>query len=417
MDQKYNDLWQGGPWEQPAPVVTPIPTITIPSGAASSRRPVLRTRRRRRRWLRVLLVLLLLALLTGLAAFLDRNVKINLELPWPATPPTQDELHVEEPKEFVMPSIPKAETGTGVTLDLLSEGEQALSYTQIYEKCLPSMVSLEVQSDGLYSTGTGIIFTSDGYIVTNAHVVSGAKSVDVLFADNQILPAKLVGFAPNDDLAVLKVEATGLTPADFGDSSLLQCGDPVAALGDSLGYRATFTDGIVSALDRELDVDGTTMMLIQTSAAINYGNSGGALLNQYGQVVGVTTIKIVSHDGSAEAMGFAIPSQRVKYVVDALIAGKVIRTAAFGITVSTFPVAEGGLEVIDVAPNSDAWAKGLRSGDRLITLEGKPITSSSDLARAKQYLGPGDTVSFTYIRDGVEAPITVALMASDDVQY
>ena len=138
----------------------------------------------------------------------------------------------------------------------------------------------------------------------------------------------------------------------------MRIGDPVAAIGDPLGYRSTITDGIVSALDREVEVDGVTMVLIQTSAAINFGNSGGALINQYGQVVGITTIKIVTDDGSAEALGFAIPSTRVKYVVDALIDGREIQTGVFGFTVITSPTDSGGLEIREVDPASDAYTKG-----------------------------------------------------------
>lgn len=152
-----------------------------------------------------------------------------------------------------------------------------------------------------------MVLTQDGYIITNAHVVAGASAVSVPPPSNRTVPASLVGFDAAEDLAVLKVDAAGLIPAQFGDSNTLRIGEPVAALGDSLGYRATFTDGIVSALDREVKVEGITMSLIQTTAAINYGNSGGPLLNQYGQVVGINTIKIVTEDGSAEAWASQSP--------------------------------------------------------------------------------------------------------------
>ena len=169
---------------------------------------------------------------------------------------------------------------------------------------------------------------------------------------------------------MLKVEASGLAPARFGDSNTLRIGEPVAALGDSLGYRATFTDGIVSALCRSVEVDGITMVLIQTSAAINFGNSGGPLLDQYGQVMGINTIKIVTEDGSAEGLGFAIPSQRVKYVADRLIAGEKVRAGVFGFTVSTVPLEGGGLQLVEVEKTSDAWVKGLRDGDVILAAGG-----------------------------------------------
>ena len=183
----------------------------------------------------------------------------------------------------------------------------------------------------------------------------------------------------------------------------------MAAIGDPLGYRSTITDGIVSALDREVEVDGVTMVLIQTSAAINFGNSGGALINQYGQVVGITTIKIVTDDGSAESLGFAIPSQRVKYVVDALIDGREIRTGGFGFTVITRPVSEGGLELMEVCPGSDAYEKGLQAGDILLTANGEAITTMEQLQALKDSLSVGDTLALRIWRSGhyLEREITL----------
>jgi S1-C subfamily serine protease len=296
------------------------------------------------------------------------------------------------------PSIARAATGTGFTVTLTPAPEEPLTYTQIYEKVAPSMVSIEAQSQTALSTGTGIVLSEDGYLVTNAHVVAGAQAVRVALQNNRVLEASLVGFDADEDIAVLKVDAEGLTAAEFGDSFALQCGDPVAALGDPLGYRCTITDGIVSALDREITVDGVNMVLIQTSAAINFGNSGGALLNQYGQVVGITTIKIVTNDGSAEGLGFAIPSRRVKYVADSLIAGQTVKAGAFGFTVSRFPAEGGGLEIVAINSQSDALRQGLQVGDILLTVNGQTVTGTQDLVRLKQTMGCGDVVDVTYRR-------------------
>ena len=282
-----------------------------------------------------------------------------------------------------------------MTVELQPAQGAVLPYTQIYDRAILSAVSIQASTGrGYGSAGSGVVLTEDGYIITNAHVVAGAREVKVMFHDNRTLPASLVGFHAVEDLAVLKVEASGLTPAQFGDSSVLHIGEPVAALGDSLGYRATFTDGIVSSLDREVEVEGVTMSLIQTTAAINYGNSGGPLLNRYGQVVGINTIKIVTEDGSAEGLGFAIPSRRVKYVADHLIAGEEIKTGRFGFSVNRIPVVGGGLELLIVEEDSDAWAKGLRAGDILLEADGAPITGFEDLTRLKLGLGPGDGVTF-----------------------
>ena len=393
MDNQRDDLWLGGPWERPSPVPPALPVIPSPPRAGRPRR------RRRRRWPVFTGLLSLIMVLCAVLAVLWDQVQTSrrsfyYDPPYGST----DERRPQETFSTEPPSIPRAETGTGVTLTLQPDTGDPLTYREIYESCLPSMVSIEAVSSTTYSTGTGVIMTQDGYIVTNAHVVAGTERVQVILWNNEILDASLVGFDADEDLAVLKVDAQGLTPARFGDSSSLHIGDPVAAIGDPLGYRSTITDGIVSALDREVDVDGVTMVLIQTSAAINFGNSGGALINQYGQVVGITTIKIITDDGSAEALGFAIPSTRVKYVVDTLIAGEEIRSGVFGFTVNTRPLEGGGLELAEVDPVSDAWAKGLRSGDVILSADGQPVTSLQDLSRLKLSRGPGDSISLTLRR-------------------
>ena len=413
MDERNNDLWQGGPWERSDPrgrMPGAMPPRYVPP------RPVLRPRRRKRRFS--------LPVCMGLAALLVALVAIGavMDSLWPVQPlPGGDEDyayrqpgHDEEKLDTTPPAIPRAETGTGVTVELRQDSGESLTYTQIYDKNLPSMVSIQAEDAKSYSTGTGVVLTADGYLITNAHVVAGADKVQVACADNRVLDAALVGFDAREDLAVLKVEADDLTPAEFGDSFALRCGDPVAAIGDPLGYRSTITDGIVSALDRDVEVDGTSMVLIQTSAAINMGNSGGALINQYGQVVGITTVKIVTDDGSAESLGFAIPSRRVKYVADTLIAGKQVRRGIFGFTVLTRTAQGGGLTLDSVDKTSDAYAKGLRAGDVLTAADGQSLNAVEDLVRLKQSMGAGDTVSLTYVRSGQSRTVSVTLIDPDE---
>ena len=413
MDERNNDLWQGGPWERSDPrgsMPGAMPPRSVPP------RPVPRPRRRKRRFS--------LPVCMGLAALLVALVAIGavMDSLWPVQLlPGGDEDyayrqpgHDEEKLDTTPPAIPRAETGTGVTVELCQDSGESLTYTQIYDKNLPSMVSIQAEDAKSYSTGTGVVLTADGYLITNAHVVAGADKVQVACADNRVLDAALVGFDAREDLAVLKVEADDLTPAEFGDSFALRCGDPVAAIGDPLGYRSTITDGIVSALDRDVEVDGTSMVLIQTSAAINMGNSGGALINQYGQVVGITTVKIVTDDGSAESLGFAIPSRRVKYVADTLIAGKQVRRGIFGFTVLTRTAQGGGLTLDSVDKTSDAYAKGLRAGDVLTAADGQSLNAVEDLVRLKQSMGAGDTVSLTYVRSGQSRTVSVALIDPDE---
>lgn len=411
MNQNNNGLWQGGPWEQPSPTFANPPAVRIPPSAACVTAPVLRPKRRRRKWPWFMGLAALIVLICLSTALLEQYF-VSRSSPWDRHPSFRGEEWVPQNDEDSTepPSIPRAETGTGVTVTLSPAQGAALNYTQIYERALPSTVSIEAVTSGGYSSGSGVVLTQDGYLITNAHVVAGARKVDILLHDNRILPAKLVGFDPVEDLAVLKVEAEDLIPAQFGDSNTLRIGEPVAALGDSLGYRSTFTDGIISSLSREVEVDGVTMVLIQSSAAINFGNSGGPLLNQYGQVMGINTIKIVTEDGSAEGLGFAIPSQRVKYVADRLIAGEEIKTGVFGFTVNTHALEGGGLELMSVEKDSDAWTKGLRAGDVLLTANGQPIAGIQDLTRLKLSLGPGDLVTFTCLREGEEFTVDVELI-------
>ena len=411
MDNQNDGLWRGGPWEQPSPAFPNPPAVRVPKGAYTSRRPVLRVRRKRKKWtwflgLGALIAAVCLSILL-LDRLLDRGPLLQAPFPYIG----EDWQYEDTGQQSTdPPDIPRADTGSGVTVSLLPVHGEALDYVRIYERPAASAVSIESEHADGYSSGTGVILTQDGYLITNAHVVAGAQSVRVILHDNRALPASLVGFDAVEDLAVLKVEAEGLIPAEFGDSNALRIGEPVAALGDSLGYRATFTDGIVSALDREVQVDDTKMTLIQTSAAINYGNSGGPLFNQYGQVVGINTVKIVSEDGSAEGLGFAIPSRRVKYVADRLIAGEEVRAGIFGFMVYRTLAEGGGLELQSVERSSDAWAKGLRSGDVLLEANGVPITGLEVLTRLKLDLGAGDSVTLTYLRNGERYTVDVELI-------
>ena len=413
LNDRNDDLWRGGPWERPSSAPCTPPAVKIPAGKRS--RPRLRVRRRGRRWPWAVGLLALILVLCGGAVLLENTLR-PYAFDRDGGPGQREEQYHQAQYSTEPPAIPEAGPAEGVSLTLHSAQGEPLTFPQIYDRALPSFVSILSFGAVSYNTGSGVILTQDGYVLTNAHVVAGAQEVRVQLTDNRTFDASLVGFDADEDLAVLKIEAAGLTPAQFGRSDDLRCGDPVAALGDSLGYQATFTDGIVSALDRELVLDdGTTMTLIQTSAAINFGNSGGPLLNQYGQVVGITTIKIVSDDGSAESLGFAIPSGRVRYVVNQLLAGEEVRRAVFGFTVSTIPVEGGGLELLEVDRRSDGWTQGLRAGDIVTAVDGRPVTGAQDLSRVRQGLGPGDTVSLTYLRDGVSHTVEMALVDEADL--
>ncbi len=320
--------------------------------------------------------------------------------------------------------LERAATGDGTTLNLLGEpAGSGLTFQEIYAKSLPSIVSIEGESGTMTSQGTGIIMTSNGYIITNHHVIEGAETVTVHRLDGSAsYDALLVGSDAASDLAVLKVEAQGLTAAEFGDSAQVQVGDVALAIGNPLGEQlpGTMTDGIISYIDRSVTVDGYEMQLIQTSAALNSGNSGGALLNEYGQVVGVTTLKMSSNWDTIEALGFAIPTATVKEIVDDLIAhGAVSGRPTIGITVcavSALPPeeAEGlpqdGLYVVSVEEGSDALEQGLRAGDVILEANGTEVSTIEDLNDQKTGLSVGDALTLTVFRDGETFTVEIHLV-------
>ena len=283
------------------------------------------------------------------------------------------------------------------------------------------MVSISCSFPGGTATGTGVILSHDGYIVTNAHVVEGAEGIQVILSDQQVLDAVLVGADQITDLAVLRVDAYDLSPATLGDSGVLRVGDAVAAIGDPLGItlRGTMTDGIISGINRDIVVDGRTMTLIQTTAALNEGNSGGPLINCYGQVIGINTVKIGDSMSPAgvEGLGFAIPSVTVQEIVTQLIAqGYVSGRPDLGLEghgVSMLYQIYGrlpqGLYITGVDPDSSAAELGIQAGDVLISLDGVRISGSESYETQLYTYKVGDTATAVIYRDGrqYELKITV----------
>ena len=411
MDNRSDGLWQGGPWEQPARPFSPPPAVVIPPQKYRPPRP---PQRRHSGRIGFLIALALIVSLTALAVLFNGGLAPRSADPVPSGSDPGYSSWEQEEDLSAPPSIPQAETGTGVILSITPPSGEALTYTPVYDKPAPSIAALTAYSAGMVSTGTGIVLTADGYIVTNAHIIAGAEQVNVTLSDDSLWSAQLVGFEPLEDLAVLKIDASGLTPAQFGDDTLLRSGDPVSAIGNPMGYRSTITPGIVSALDQPVSVEGTTMYLLQTSAAINYGSSGGALLNDRGQVVGVTTIKIVADDGSAEGLGFAIPTTRVKQVVDRLIAGAPVTRPSLGIIVRRGQGENGGLVVEEVDPDSDCHRQGIQPQDIIVAANGQQVQTFADLERIKRTLDVGDSLLLEVLRGGEHLEFTVTLMDQDD---
>ena len=323
----------------------------------------------------------------------------------------------EEETPGAATTVERAPTGDGTTLTIVSAaGEEPHSFQQIYQENISSIVSIRGTSDQGLFLGTGVIMTENGYIITNAHVIEGCSQVEVALQDEQVYPAQLVGYDVQTDLAVLKIDAQDLAPAEFGDSAALQVGDTVLAIGNPLGeeLRGTMTDGIISAINRDVSVDGYTMVLLQTTAALNSGNSGGALINDRGQVVGITNLKMESYDSTVEGLGFAIPTATVKTVVDELIAhGVVTGRPTIGITVRTVEAYANarpqGVRVESVQAGSDADGK-LEVGDIIVEANGVAVATTDELLAVKEELEAGDILSLRLWRDGTWLEQDVALV-------
>ena len=299
----------------------------------------------------------------------------------------------------------------------------SLSVAEVAAKAADSVVEIntETVSSSFYggqrvsqSAGSGVILSADGYIVTNNHVVAGADSITVRTRDGKSYAANLVGTDPDTDLAVLKIEASGLTPAVLGSSDDLVVGETAVAIGNPLGeLGGTVTSGIISALSREVTIDNQTMTLLQTNAAINPGNSGGGLFNSNGELVGVVNAKYAKE--GVEGLGFAIPINTAKPVIEQLISqGYVSGRVDTGFTpidltdeatAMQYRVSRTGVYVYEVTTNTD----GFQSGDLLLSIDGKDIDSMSDYNAALQGRSVGDQLAVVVLRGNRQLPLTLTL--------
>ena len=296
--------------------------------------------------------------------------------------------------------------------------------TYIYEMVNPSVVNITVynnQSIAALGSGTGIVMTEDGYIITNAHVVDGGTSVNVTFSDETDANGIIIGMDTTTDLAIVKVDRKGLTPAQFGDSSALRVGERILAIGNAGGLSSTMTQGIVSGLDRDLGEGARSLKLIQVDAAINPGNSGGPLINRMGQVVGINSSKIASVE--YEGIGFSIPASTVIEVVNTLMQTGHVARPSLGITLGPVPedAAEyykipQGLYITAVQEASDAYAAGLRPGDILTAVNGTPVTTTEEVLEIRNAYQIGDSLTMTLFRDGRTIDTDVKIYDAGAVQ-
>jgi putative serine protease PepD len=299
-----------------------------------------------------------------------------------------------------------------------------LSVGSIYKNAVDGVVEISASGTAQEAQGSGFVYDEEGHVVTNEHVVHGASSFTVRFSDGSTRSGRLVGSDRSTDLAVLDVDAeeTFLEPLRLGDSSNVEVGDGVLALGSPFGLEGTITSGIVSALHRQVEAPNqfTITGTIQTDAAINHGNSGGPLLDERGRVIGVNA-QIESESGGSDGVGFAIPSNTVRSVVSQIVDTGEARHAYLGVVMVEVP---GGVAVTGVRDGGPADDAGLQAatdeqtvdgqrvptgGDVIVELEGTEITSSAELQSAVEAKRPGETVTITVVRDGDRETLEVTL--------
>ena len=293
------------------------------------------------------------------------------------------------------------------------------SIAAIAEAVTPAVVNIGASSGGGEATGSGFVISSDGYIVTNHHVIDGAAGLVVNFADGSSADAELVGSDAGYDLAVLKVDRTGLPVVSLGSSGAVLVGDTAIAVGSPLGLSGTVTSGIISALNRPVSAgeqsDASFINAIQTDAAINPGNSGGPLLNADGAVIGVNTAIASLGAGlggstGSIGLGFAIPIDTADRIVDEIIANGSAQTPIIGVQIED---SQDGPRVVEVNSGGPADEAGVQPGDVITSVDGRPVTNTTELIVTIREKAVGDTVTLTVERDGAEVELQMTLTASD----
>ena len=339
-----------------------------------------------------------------------------------------------------------------------TEQQETLTIKEVAKKCIPSIVSINTETTVTYynnnysnpfggfgygfgygygygqggqqkqevvqkAAGTGIIASADGYIITNNHVIEGADIIKVTLSDEETeYEAKLVGASADNDIAVLKVDAKGLTPAVFGDSETMEIGDEVVAIGNALGkLSSTVTHGIISSTAREITIDDVTIKALQTDAAVNSGNSGGALINMQGEVIGVVYAK--SNDMISDGIAYAIPVSEIKDLVENMVndpESVAAQTAGTQIMlgISYLEITDemqqayslpAGLYVTEVSNFSAAERAGLQKADIIISFAGQDVTSKDEIDAIKGQQTPGDEVEMVVNRNGREVKLTIVI--------
>lgn len=326
------------------------------------------------------------------------------------------------------------DSASSTTKTTSSSSASELSTSEIAAKAGPSVVEINVTGTttsygmfgGTYETqaaGSGVIISSDGYIITNNHVVEDGDEINVVTSDGKSYEATLVATDAKSDIGVLKIEATDLTAAVIGDSDKIQVGDKAVVIGNPLGtLGGTVTDGIISATNREITINNESMNLLQTNAAINSGNSGGGLFDGNGNLIGIVNAKdsgTTSSGTTIEGLGFAIPINDAMNVAQQLIEnGKVTDRATLGVYVQELQQDQGnykaGLYITSLVKNGAAENAGLQVYDRIVKVNGEEISSYSDLSAVLNKKKVGDEIEVVVERSGDEKTFTVSLTSSNN---
>ncbi|MCR4693045.1 MAG: trypsin-like peptidase domain-containing protein [Firmicutes bacterium] len=327
-------------------------------------------------------------------------------------------------------TAPVSNTSGAASTVLFENGKKALSVSEIAKQVGPSCVGVinkaKLQPQRYYDpfsgryyyyqtsdelvkqgSGSGIIISEDGYIVTNQHVIAEASEITIVLNTGDEYTATLVGADSKSDLAVLKINATGLTAAVLGDSSQVEVGDLAVAIGNPMGQElaGTVTAGVISAVNRKMTVENRSYNLLQTDAAINPGNSGGALVNQYGEVIGINSIKM--SETGVEGIGFAIAISEAKPIIDDLMnEGYVSGRSLIGVTITE---SKNGLTVYSVSEGSGAEKAGIKQGDLIVKADGQVVNTGEALNNIRDTKKPGDYITLTVIRNGELTDINVQL--------
>ena len=322
--------------------------------------------------------------------------------------------HVEVNANWDPADLPWAQPDPNVSIFVHDQDTQVLTSNQIYDQVLPSVVCVTAdQGNGSASVGSGVVLTQSGYIVTNFHIIQGGVSLNVsMLSSTANYDAKLVGYDEELDLAVLKIEAQGLVPARLGSSDQLSVGDSVYAIGNPMGYlHGTMTEGIISSPTRTIQVDGKDMNLLQTSAALNSGNSGGALTNAYGQVVGITSAKItgLENDTVIEGLGLVIPiNDTIPFLNQMIHTGQSFRPS-LGILCQEVQMDDtSGVYVVSTTADTPAHEV-LLEGDVILAANGVDTPTLYALTRVLNDTGVGNQVELSVLRDGGVLSISITL--------